>query len=291
MLRGLGRSGNASGRFVLVLLVVAAVAVGGVAGCKPKETSTLVIRGSDTMVNLAAAWAESFMAVHKDIQVSVQGGGSSTGFTALVNGSTELATVSRPIKDSEAKALSDKGKAAVEHIVAFDAVTMIVNLQSPVKSLTLAQLSDILTGKVTNWKDVGGPDLGVTVYSRESSSGTYAFVQEQVMGKADFVSSARLMPSTESILQAVAQDKTGLGYVGLGYVTADVAVVAVAKDAGSAPITPSVAAVLDKTYPISRPLFIYSAGQPSAAAKLFIEFCTSAAGGKITEDIGFVPVK
>jgi phosphate transport system substrate-binding protein len=278
-------------RVCLLLALVATMAVGGLAGCRPKTRATLVIRGSDTMVNLTAAWAESFMAANQGVQVSVQGGGSSTGFAALVDGSTDLANASRPIKDSETKALEAKGKPPMEFIVAYDAVTMIVNPANPLKSLTLAQFSDILTGKVTNWKDVGGPDQGITVYSRESSSGTYAFVQEQVMGKADFVSSARLMPSTESILQAVAQDKTGLGYVGLGYVTSGVSVLGVAREAGATPVVPTVASVLDKSYPISRALYIYSAGAPSVLGNSFIEFCVSQTGGQITQEMGFVPIK
>lgn len=239
------------------------------------------------MVNLAAAWAESFMAANQGVQVSVQGGGSSTGFAALVDGSTDLANASRPIKDSEKQALEAKGKTPVEFIVAYDAVTMIVNPANPLKSLTLAQLSDILTGKVKNWKAVGGPDRGITVYSRESSSGTYAFVQEHVVGQRDFASSARLMPSTESILQAVAQDKTGIGYVGLGYVTSSVSAVGVAKEVGSTPVVPAVTTVLDQSYPISRALYIYSAGNPSALGNSFIEFCVSPAGGRLAQEAGF----
>lgn len=275
----------------LLLALVVVVAVGGLAGCRPRTTTTLVIRGSDTMVNLAAAWAESFMAANQDVQVSVQGGGSSTGFAALIDGSTDLANASRPIKDSERQALQAKGKTPVEFTVAYDAVTMIVNSTNTVGSLTLAQLSDILTGKVTNWKAVGGPDRGITVYSRESSSGTYAFVQETVMGTADFASSARLMPSSESILQAVAQDKTGIGYVGLGYVSSSVSALGVAKEAGATPVLPAVTTVLDKSYPISRALYIYSAGDPSALGMSFIEFCVSPVGGRLAEEVGFVPTK
>jgi phosphate transport system substrate-binding protein len=270
------------------------LAVPGCSGTPGGDTSggltgTLVVRGSDTMVNLTAAWAEGFMSANEGAQVSVQGGGSSTGFAALVDGSTDLATASRPIKDSERKALQDKGSIPVENVVAFDAVTMIINPQSPITSLTLAQLSDILTGKIANWKAVGGPDLAITVYSRESSSGTYAFVQEHVMGKADYVSSARLMPSTESIVQAVAQDRTAIGYVGLGYVTDATKTLGVAKDGQSASVMPSVLSVLDGSYPVARSLYIYSAGELSPLGQAFIEFCLSEPGAEITTEIGFVP--
>jgi phosphate transport system substrate-binding protein len=268
-----------------------------VPGCSGKSAQdpengiagTLVIRGSDTMVNLTAAWAQGFMSANKQAQISVQGGGSSTGFAALVDGSTDLATASRPIKDTERKALQDKGKTVVEMVVAFDAVTIVVNAANSITDLTLAQLADILTGKITNWKEVGGSDRAITVYSRESSSGTYAFVQEKVMGGADYVASARLMPSTESIVQAVAQDKTAIGYVGLGYVIDAIKVLGVAKDAQSPSVRPSVAAVLDETYPVARSLFVYSAGEPSPLGRAFIDFCLSPAGAGITAEIGFIP--
>jgi len=284
-----GRAGSAL-RVVTFVGLVSVVLLGvGLAGCAPKH-ETLVIRGSDTMVNLSAAWAEAFMKANRSVDVSVQGGGSSTGFKALIEGTADLANASRPIKDSEAKAIRDKGKEPVAHVVAYDAVTIIVNPSNTVQHLDMTQLAAILTGQVTNWKDVGGPDRAITVYSRESSSGTYAFVKEHVMGNKDYSASARLMPSTESILQAVAQDQTGIGYIGLGYLTSAVKAIAIAEKPGGTPILPSAEAVGNRTYPVARPLFIYSAGQPSAVAKKFIDFCLSKEGQRITGEMGFVPV-
>lgn len=288
------RNGRTLGRAVTMWLALAlamAAAVGMVSGCT-KETAagSLVVKGSDTLVNLSAAWAEAFMEANEGVEISVQGGGSSTGFKALIDGMADLANASRPIKDSERQALEAKGKVPVAHVVACDAVNMVVHPSNPIRSLTMQQLSAILTGQVTNWKSLGGEDRPITVYSRETSSGTYAFVREHVMGDQDYVFSARLMPSSESILQAVSQDATAIGYVGLGYVTEAVRVLAVAVDDASPAVPPSIETVNDGSYPVARPLFVYSAGEPGDLGKAFIEFCTSEAGRAITEEMGFVPV-
>ncbi len=262
---------------------------GGPGASGPAE-GALVVRGSDTMVNLAAAWAEAFMAANPDIEVSVSGGGSSTGFSSLIDGSADLADASRAIKDSERQSLEGKGRPPVEHVVAVDAVAVVVNPANPVTSLNLGQLAGLLTGRVTNWRDVGGPDLAVTIYSRETSSGTFAFMQERVTAKRDFSGEARLLPATEAILLAVAQDRGGLGYVGLGYVTKDVRALPIAPDDwGAAAVEPSATTAADGRYPLSRPLFIYSAGTPGRFAQLFLDFCVSETGREITAAMGFVP--
>lgn len=266
-----------------------------VSGCGVSErpiadglNGTLVIRGSDTLVNLSAAWAEAFMEAHPGVVVSVSGGGSSTGFAALIDRSVDLGNASRPIKDTERQALADKGTPAVEHVVALDAVTMIVHSSNPLNDLTMAQLSSILTGAVTNWSELAGPDQAITIYSRETSSGTYAFIKEHVMGDADYAASARLMPSTEAILQAVAQDVGGIGYVGLGYVTDSVRALKVAAAAGDDPVEATTANAASGVYPLARNLFVYSAGEPNELARAFLDFCTSEAGRAITEEMGFV---
>jgi len=284
-------------RPILAVVIAAGLTLCATSGCAgpadgqapggPGET--LVIRGSDTMVNLVAAWAEGFMSANPNLRVSVQGGGSASGFAALIDGSTDLASASRPIKESEIKALEAKDKSAIERVVAYDAVVFIVNPHNPVSDLTMAELSGILTGGITNWKDVGGPNTGITIYGRESSSGTYAFVQEKVMGGADYVTRARLMPSTVSIAQAVAQDKTGVGYVSLGYLTSLIKIVGVAQDSVSAPVAPSAVTVLDSSYPIARSLYFYSAGAPSRSGEAFVEFCLSKIGADIASEVGFVP--
>lgn len=280
----------------VALVLLAAVALGcargrpGGPGSSGPGDGALVVRWSDTMVNLAAAWAEAFMAANPGVEVSVSGGGSSTGFSSLIDGSTDLADSSRAIRDSERRSLEAEGKTPVEHVVAVDAVAVVVNPGNPVASLTVTQLAGLLTGRVTNWKDVGGPDLPVTIYSRETSSGTFAFMQERVTAKQDFTSEARLLPASEALLIAVAQDRGGLGYVGLGYITNDVRAVALAPDnAPAAAVRPSSATAADGRYPLSRPLFIYSAGKPGQSAQLFIDFCVSEIGREITTEMGFVP--
>jgi len=301
-LRGAIGTSVGTGLWRTVRPILAVVIAAGLTLCAPSGCAgpadgqapggpgeTLVIRGSDTMVNLVAAWAEGFMSANPNLRVSVQGGGSASGFAALIDGSTDLASASRPIKVSEIKALEAKDKSAIERVVAYDAVVFIVNPHNPVSDLTMAELSGILTGGITNWKDVGGPNTEITIYGRESSSGTYAFVQEKVMGGADYVTRARLMPSTVSIAQAVAQDKTGVGYVSLGYLTSLIKIVGVAQDSVSAPVVPSAVTVLDSSYPIARSLYFYSAGAPSRSGEAFVEFCLSKIGADIASEVGFVP--
>lgn len=278
----------ASALGVLVLALVTAGCGGGQDTTTDGLQGTLVIRGSDTLVNLSAGWAEAFMNANPGVMVSVSGGGSSTGFAALIDGSVDLGTASRPIKETERQALADKGTPAVEHVVALDAVTMIVHPSSPITSLTMAELADLLTGRITNWSALGGPDQKVTVYSRETSSGTYAFVREHVMDDADYVASARLMPSTEAILQAVAQDIGGIGYIGLGYLTDEVRALTVAADAASSPVEATTENAADGTYPLARNLLVYSAGEPGELAQAFLNFCVSEPGKAITEEMGFV---
>jgi len=280
-------------RLLALLAVLAAAVFGGAfAGCgrgdDGAETS-LVIRGSDTLVNLSAAWAEAFMEANEGVLVSVSGGGSSTGFAALIDGSVDLATASRRVEEEERRVLEDNGTPPVEHVVALDAVTLVVNPANPVDSLTIGQLAGILTGRLTSWADVGGPDIGITVYSRETSSGTYAFVREQVMNDEDYVSSARLMPSTEAIKQAVAQDEGGIGYIGMGYLTDRVKALAVARDETSEAVEATTENAASGEYPLARGLYIYSAGEPGGLAQRFIDFCTSEAGRAITVEMGFVP--
>lgn len=279
----------------MTAVLVLTVAAGALSGCGgneaagDEEETTLVIRGSDTLVNLSAAWAEAFMEANPGYQVSVSGGGSSTGFAALIEGSVDLANASRSIKDSERQALEDKGTPPVEHVVAMDAVSIVVHTSNPIESLTMAQLADIFTGRVTNWSAVGGEDREITIYSRDSASGTYAFVREHVMDEEDYAPAARLMNSNKAIKEAVAQDPTAIGYIGLGYVDDTVKVLAIAADENSEPVAPSVESAASGAYPVARNLYVYSAGEPSELARKFIDFCTSEAGRAITEEMGFVP--
>lgn len=255
------------------------------------EKKQLTVKGSDTMVQLAQAWAQDFMKAHSDMDVQVTGGGSNTGIAALINKTTEIANASRPMKDEEKASAKEKGVDAKEFIVAQDALSIIVNVSNPVKDLTIAQLKDIYMGKVTNWKEVGGPDKKIIANGRESSSGTFVFFQEHVLNKEPFATAVLQSPSTNQIVDNVSQDAGGIGYVGLGYVNDKVRAVPIKKDAASPAVHGEVKTVLDNSYSLSRPLYEYTAGEPSGAAKTWIDWIMSADGQAVVEKLGFVPVK
>lgn len=286
--------------------VAALVLTGLGTGCGPTPSETggntegsksggakqqLTIKGSDTMVQLAQAWAQEFMKAHPDVEVSVTGGGSNTGIAAIVNKGTDIANASRPMKDEEKKAAEEKSVEPKEFIVAQDALSIIVNPGNAVKELTLAQLKDIYTGKVTNWKDVGGADQKIVANGRESSSGTFVFFQEHVLNKEPFATAILQSPSTNQIVENVSQDAGGIGYVGLGYVNDKVKAVPVKKDAASPAVHGDAKTVLDGSYSLSRALFEYTAGEPTGAAKTWIDWVLGADGQAIVEKLGFVPVK
>ena len=255
---------------------------------------TIQNTGSDTLVNLALAWAERYMPAHPGVRISVTGGGSGTGIAALINGTTDIANASRGMKKEEIDAAQKNGITPVEFTVARDAIAIVVNPANPVNGLTLQQLSDIYQGKITNWRLVGGEDRPIVLLSRESNSGTYVYFLENVLRlgkKSDLLFSpdTLLMPSSEGISVEVRQNPNALGYDGLGYVTADQKVVAVAKDAGSPYVKPSIATVNDGSYPISRPLFMYTAGQPTGQVKDYLDWI-SREGQVLVVELGFVPL-
>lgn len=218
---------------------------------------SITIKGSDTMVVLAQKWAEAYMQKTPGAKVQVTGGGSGIGFAALQNGQTDLATASRPIKAKETEnCIKSFGKRPTEYKVALDGITIYVNPVNPVKQLTVVELEGIYTGKITNWKDVGGPDLAITVYSRENSSGTYEFFKEHVLKGKDFAANAQTQQGTAGVVQAVMKDKGGIGYGGVGY-AAGVNRLKIAKSKDDTYYEPSEEAVLAETYPLWRYLYIY----------------------------------
>jgi phosphate transport system substrate-binding protein len=252
----------------------------------------ITAKGSDTMVILMQKWAESYMTGHKDVSIQVTGGGTGTGVAALQNNTTDLCAASRPLKSAEVLQCVKAFKAKPnEHKVALDGLAVYVHADNPLKELSLAQLSDLFTGKITNWKDVGGADLPVVLYSRENSSGTYEFFKEHVLSKQDFAASAQTMPGTAAVLQAVAKDKSGIGYGGAAY-GAGAKHLAVKKDAAAAAVEPNEATVQSGDYPISRPLFIYD--NPAIEKGAIAEFLTwieGADGQKVVKEVGFFPLK
>ena len=258
-------------------------------------TKTIENKGSDTLVNVALAWAEQYMQEHPKVRISVTGGGSGTGIASLINGTADIANASREMKSEEVKAAQANGITPVEFVVARDAIAVVVNPSNPVRDLNLQQISDIYTGKITNWREVGGDDRPIVLLSRESNSGTYVYVLENVIRMGDpkskllFTPDTLLMPSSEGISTEVRQNPNAIGYDGLGYVTPDQKVLAVARDASSPYVLPSVATVNNGTYPISRPLYTYTIGEPSGQVKAYLDWVLGP-GQKLVSKLGFVPL-
>jgi phosphate transport system substrate-binding protein len=279
---------------LLFILVVACSATGPAESASP--TTTIVNVGSDTMVNLALAWAEAYHELHPEISISVTGGGSGTGIAALINGSTNIANASREMKEEELQQAEERGIAPVEHVVAMDAIAVIVNPGNPVDQLSIPQISDIFVGRTTNWQEVGGEDRPIVLASRESNSGTYMYFLENVVRRGDpdnddlFSPEALLLPSSEIIGLEVAQNPNAIGYDGLGYVTPQQKTVRVAVDQAGPFVPPSVETVNEGTYPIARPLYMYTSGEPTGAIKEFLDWIRSNDGQRIVEELGFVPL-
>jgi phosphate transport system substrate-binding protein len=256
---------------------------------------TIENKGSDTLVNLALAWAEEYMREHPEVRISVTGGGSGTGIAALMNGTADIANASREMKSEEIRAAKANGITPVEFVVARDAIAVVVNPSNPVSALTMRQISDIYTGKITDWREVGGENRPIVLLSRESNSGTYVYVLENVIRMGDpkskllFSPDTLLMPSSEGISTEVRQNPNAIGYDGLGYVTPDQKVLAVARDAGSPYVLPSIDTVNIGSYPISRPLYMYTAGEPGEQVKSFLEWLLGSGQTQVSR-LGFVPL-
>jgi phosphate transport system substrate-binding protein len=267
----------------------------GATGSAGSAAKTIESKGSDTLVNLALAWAEEYAREHPEVRISVTGGGSGTGIAALVNGTADIANASREMKAEEIRSAKANGITPVEFVVARDAIAVVVNPSNPVSALTLRQISDIYTGKITNWREVGGESRPIVLLSRESNSGTYVYVLENVIRMGDpkskllFSPDTLLMPSSEGISTEVRQNPNAVGYDGLGYVTPDLKVLAVARDAGSPHVLPSIATVNDGSYPISRPLYMYTAGEPGRQVKTFLNWLIGPGQTQVSR-LGFVPL-
>lgn len=257
----------------------------------------LQIKGSDTMVNLGQAWSEDFMKANPTISIAVTGGGSGTGIAALISGSTDIAQASRNMEPKEIGQAKKNGVNPKEIHVANDGITLVVNPANPVSKLTRQQLSDIYTGQTKNWKEVGGQDLKIVALSRERNSGTHVFFLEHVVKMGDkkneneFAPSILMMPSSQAIIEEVNSNSSAIGYVGLGYLTAKEKALAVANDARSPFVVPSVKSVLSKQYPISRSLLFYTNGEPSGEVKSFVDYVLSPEGQKIVLKMDFVPIR
>ena len=266
------------------------------AAASDSQATYIENKGSDTIVNLALAWAEKYQSDHPDIRISVTGGGSGTGIASLINGTVGIANASRQIKQEEIDQAESNGVDPIEHIIARDAIAVIVNPENPVKELTLKQISDIYSGKISNWKEVGGEDRPIVRLSRETNSGTHVYFLETVLrlsskeDKTLFSMDTLLLPSSEGIIAEVRQNPNAIGYDGLGYVPHDLKMIAIAEQEGGAYVLPSIPTVNDKTYPIARDLYMYTNGQPEGLLKEYLDWILSAEAQEIVAELGFVPV-
>jgi len=261
------------------------VGLGLLALINPFANAQIVVKGSDTCLPVSQQEAEAFG--KKGGNVTVTGGGSGVGIAALIAGTCDIAQASRPMKFDEKQKMSESGKTAKEVIIGYDALAVIVHPDNPVKNLTRQQLEQIYTGKITNWKEVGGSDMKIVVYCRESSSGTYEFFKEHVMKNKNYANFVLSMPATGAIIQSVKQTKGAIGYVGLAYLNKEVKAIHVSYD-GKSFVEPSVANAKNKTYPVVRPLYYYYSINNEKKVKPFIDFVKSTEGQAIVDKVGFV---
>lgn len=277
-------------------------------GCKKKtdevEKTVITVKGSDTMVNLSQKWAEEYMKLHPEVTIQVTGGGSGTGIASLLNKTTELANASRELKPSEIEDAKAKGITPVTYNVALDGISIIVNPQNKINALTLKQLSDIFAGNITNWKQLGGADMPITLYGRENSSGTYEFFKDHVLGKdangrqVDYSPSTQVLQGTAALGEAVARDIKGIGYGGVGYFAErnDVKILHVKKDENSPAYSPvdnkkvNYELIWSGDYPISRYLYCITNGEANGKLKEFVDYITSPQGQEIVKTMEYIPL-
>ncbi len=284
-------------KYLLLLLLI----VPYIAGCRHNASASagggsIQNVGSDTMVNLALAWAEAYTAQYPEVGLAVTGGGSGTGIAGLINGTVDIANASRSIKAEEIAAAESNGVPPVKHVVARDAIAVVVHPSNPVDELTIAQISDIYRGNITNWREIGGQDRPIVLLSRESNSGTHVYFLEQVVRQGDkqdtalFSPDTLLLPSSEGISAEVRQNPNAIGYDGLGYVTPDQKVIAVARDADAAYVLPTADSVNNDEYAIARDLYMYTPGEPSGIIATYLDWILGNEAQAIVRDLGFVPL-
>ncbi len=265
-----------------IIVAVIALIVVGFSGFMAQEKMT--VKGSDTMVILSQRWAETYMNSHPEVSIQVTGGGSGTGISALINGTTDICNSSRPMKKSEIKTLKERfGSLGVEIPCAKDGITIYVNENNSVSNITMEQLKKVFTGKITNWKDLGGKDEKIIVYSRENNSGTYVYFKDNVLKGQDYSPSCQNLPGTAAVVNAVSKDGNGIGYGGHGYSKG----VKMCKVNG---IEPNEANIGSGKYPISRDLYMYVRNRPTGAIKKFIDWVLSPEGQKVVTKVGYFPL-
>jgi len=261
------------------------------------DKNSIQMKGSDTMVNLCQSWAEKYMEKDPQAFIAVTGGGSGTGLSSLISGTCDIAASSRNIKDKEIALAKQKGINPYEIKVALDGLAVVVHPQNAVSKLTVDQLAGIFTGKISNWKEVGGKDQKIVILSREVNSGTHVYFKEHVLrkndpeGREEFAPQALLLSSSQAIADEVAGNPGAIGYYGMGYISDKQKAIAVAGKEGAEYVSPTIDNVLSGKYPISRPLFFYTNGEPQGLVKKFIDYDLSKEGQDIVIKTDFVPVK
>ena len=251
---------------------------------------SITLKGSDTLLILGQRWAEIYMKKNPGTVVQVTGGGSGVGISALINGGTDIAQASRPMKEKEKDKMLEKRGIGVNEIpVALDGITVYVNDKNPVEKLTFAQLKGIFQASIKNWKEVGGSDEKMVLYGRENSSGTHVFFKEQVLNKEDYAVRVQPLPGTAAIVNAVAKDENGIGYGGAAYAKG-VKELLVACDEESGYFSPNMENIVSGKYPISRHLFWYTAGSPKGDIKKLVDWILSPEGQELVEEVGYFPL-
>jgi phosphate transport system substrate-binding protein len=275
----------------LIKTLIAPIAIAAFGWAMATPASAVTVKGSDTMVILSQKWAETYMKKKSGETIQVTGGGSGTGIAALQNGSTDICNASRPMKPSEFADFVKKYRTRPrEYKMCLDGISIFVSQKNPLKKISIPQLEKIFTGKITNWKEIGGADAPISLYGRENSSGTYEFFKEHVLNKADFAAATKTMPGTAAVIQSVAKDSNGIGYGGVAYAEG-VKVLPVSKTADSEAYEPNEKNVLDGKYPIARYLFNYvSPDADKGAVAAFIAWCLSDEGQAVVKEVGYFPL-
>lgn len=278
--------------WLLALLCVAAVAHVGCGGGEGTGAGTVRIEGSDTMVNLAQAWAERYHRMHPGVSVQVQGGGSGVGFASMTDGNCDIAASSREIRPRERERIAAQRGEPEEHIVGYDALAIYVNRGNPLEEITIEQLAEIYRegGTITRWSQLGGPDIEITRVSRQNNSGTYAYFREAVLGKnREYKLGSIDQSGSKDVVALVATTPGAIGYSGMGYATDKIKTLKVARATGEPAYAPTVENVLTGKYPITRPLYLYTCGNTREEVQKFIEWIESPEGQAIIVELGFVP--
>ena len=268
-----------------LMIIAAVLAMVGLVSA----TTTITIKGSDTLVRLGQRWAEEYMKLNEGVAIQVSGGGSGTGIAALLNNGTDICEASRDMKGKEYDLAKEKGITPYRVSVALDGIAVFLNETNPVKELTIAQLKAIYTGATTNWKEVGGPDAQIILYGRENNSGTYAFFKEHVLEEEDYSDYTQTLPGTAAVVNAVSKDKNAIGYGGIAWAKG-VKDAAVKKTDDSPAILPTVETVSNGTYPISRDLYWFFNGKPEGELKKLVNWALSEEGQKLAADMDYVPL-